>query len=275
MIFQKDSRNPLFVQTQLIFIVYNEYTEQIPLLKERKERISIMYNPDSVFANQELDVTRFLENNSANETLREYAVQMQCYNAGIKEITTKLEILDNEFSTRYEYNPIHHIESRLKTPRSILEKLQRRGLPVSLSAIRKNIFDVAGVRVICNYIDDVYRIEELLTGQSDIRIISRRDYIKQPKENGYRSLHLVIEVPIFLAEGAVNVMVEVQIRTIAMDFWASLEHKLRYKNDLEVSEELRRRLQICAEAIAEVDVEMQEIHQEMRAPRAEEQSGIA
>lgn len=235
-----------------------------------------MYKPDSAFSNHDTDLARLLENSSTRDNLREYAVQMQRYNAGIKEITTKLEILDTEFSTRYEYNPIHHVESRLKSPHSILEKLQRKGLPVSLNAIRKNIFDVAGVRVICNYIDDVYRIEELLTGQSDVRIISRRDYIKQPKENGYRSLHLVVEVPIFLAEGSVNVTVEVQIRTIAMDFWASLEHKLRYKNDLEVSEELRRRLQICAEAIAEVDVEMQAINQELYdTPARSDHSGIA
>ncbi|MBQ8397350.1 MAG: GTP pyrophosphokinase family protein [Clostridia bacterium] len=235
-----------------------------------------MYKPDSAFSNHDTDLARLLENSSTRDNLREYAIQMQRYNAGIKEITTKLEILDTEFSTRYEYNPIHHVESRLKTPRSILEKLQRKNLPVSLNAIRKNIFDVAGVRVICNYIDDVYRIEELLTGQSDVRIISRRDYIKQPKENGYRSLHLVVEVPIFLAEGSVNVTVEVQIRTIAMDFWASLEHKLRYKNDLEVSEDLRRRLQICAEAIAEVDVEMQAINQELYdTPAGSDRSGIA
>lgn len=235
-----------------------------------------MYTPDSAFSNHDTDLARLLENSSTRDNLREYAVQMQRYNAGIKEIKTKLEILDTEFSTRYEYNPIHHVESRLKSPRSILEKLQRRNLPVSLNAIRKNIFDVAGVRVICNYIDDVYRVADLLIGQNDIKLVSRRDYIKEPKENGYRSLHLVVEVPIYLAKGPYNVTVEVQIRTIAMDFWASLEHKLRYKNDLEVSEELRRRLQICAEAIAEVDVEMQEINQELRsAPNKADHPGIA
>ncbi len=228
-----------------------------------------MQTPNSPFVNQDADLGRLLENSSTRDNLRAYSIQMQRYNAGIKEVTTKLEILDNEFSTRYEYNPIHHVESRLKTPRSIIEKLQRKGLPISLNAIRQNITDVAGVRVICNYIDDVYRVESLLLGQSDIRLISRRDYIAQPKENGYRSLHLVVEVPIFLAKGAVNVTVEVQLRTIAMDFWASLEHKLRYKSDQEVSEALRRRLQICAEAIAEVDVEMQEINQEVfHAPKA-------
>lgn len=224
------------------------------------------------------ELFRLLDNSSMMDTMQEYAAQMQRYNAGIKEIKTKLEILDNEFSTRYEHNPIHHIESRLKTPRSILEKLQRKNLPISMTAIRTSLYDVAGVRVICNYIDDVYRVADLLTEQNDIRLIARRDYIKQPKENGYRSLHLVLEVPVFLAEGPVNVTVEVQLRTIAMDFWASLEHQLRYKTDVEVSEDLRRRLQICAEAISEVDVEMQVIHQALQQPAAEgekSQSGIA
>ena len=235
-----------------------------------------MYKPDSAFSDHDTDLERLLENSSTRDNLREYAIQMQRYNAGIKEITTKLEILDKEFSTRYEYNPIHHVESRLKSPRSIIEKLQRKNLPVSLNAIRKNIFDVAGVRVICNYIDDAYRVADLLIAQNDIKLVSCRDYIKEPKENGYRSLHLVVEVPVYLAKGPCGVIVEVQIRTIAMDCWASLEHKLRYKSDLEVSEELRRRLQICAEAIAEVDVEMQAINQELFSTTEKtDQSGIA
>ncbi len=208
--------------------------------------------------------------------MKEFATQMQLYHAGIKEVKTKLEILDDEFSTHYEFNPIHHIESRLKSPRSIVEKLQRKNVPVTMTSLRTELYDIAGVRVICNYIDDVYRVADLLLAQHDIRLVSKRDYIKTPKENGYRSLHLVLEVPIFLAEGPVNVTVEVQLRTIAMDFWASLEHQLRYKTDVQVSEELRRRLQICAEAISEVDVEMQEIHQELRPPLpAATSSGIA
>ncbi len=235
-----------------------------------------MYLADSPNDAHDYDLARLLENTSKRDSMKEYAAQMQRYSAGIREIKTKLEILDTEFSTHYEYNPIHHIESRLKSPRSILEKLQRRNLPVSLETIRTQLSDVAGVRVICNYIDDVYRVAELLTGQSDLRVISLRDYIKTPKENGYRSLHLVIEVPVFLAEGPVNVVVEVQLRTIAMDFWASLEHKLRYKTDIDVSEELRYRLKICAEAISEVDVEMQDIHQALKqSTAAEDQSGMA
>lgn len=225
------------------------------------------------------EMLRMFEDINVLTGMKDYAIQMQIYNAGIREIKTKLEILDQEFSTRYEYNPIHHIESRLKSPRSILEKLGKKNLPVSLDTIRTSLHDIAGVRVICNYIDDVYRVADLLTGQHDIQQITRHDYIENPKENGYRSLHLVVEVPVFLAEGPVNVKVEIQIRTIAMDFWASLEHKLRYKTDVEVSEELRRRLQICAEAISEVDVEMQDIHQALRQPddaeKSTQQSGIA
>lgn len=226
------------------------------------------------------EMLRLFDDISVLTGMKEYAIQMQVYNAGIREIKTKLEILDQEFSTRYEYNPIHHIESRLKSPRSILEKLGKKNLPVSMDTIRSSLHDIAGVRVICNYIDDVYRVADLLTGQHDIRQVSRHDYIKTPKENGYRSLHLVVEVPVFLAEGPVNVMVEIQIRTIAMDFWASLEHKLRYKTDVDVSDDLRHRLRICAEAISEVDVEMQDIHQALRQnddpePHGQARSGIA
>lgn len=199
------------------------------------------------------------------ENIREYLGQMQLYNAGIKEIKTKLEILDDEFRVRYDYNPIHHIESRLKSPKSILEKLERKDIPVTIASIKNEISDIAGVRVICNYIDDINTIANLLIEQNDIKLIKKHDYIENPKENGYRSLHLVIEVPIFLSSGTCNVAVEIQIRTIAMDFWASLEHKLKYKTSNEVSDSLRYRLKKCAEDIAAIDEEMQQIHREIDA----------
>lgn len=182
------------------------------------------------------------------------------YNSAIKEISTKLEILDDEFRIKYEHNPIHHIESRLKSPRSIAEKLKRKGQEISLSSAAKNLTDIAGVRVICYYIEDVYKIAELLCGQNDVKLVRKTDYIKEPKPNGYRSLHLVVKVPIFLSERVEDAPVEIQIRTIAMDCWASLEHQLRYKGVNIEDPELNRRLKDCSDYIAQVDSEMQDIH---------------
>lgn len=192
--------------------------------------------------------------------IQSFMNQMMIYNSGIKEIRTKLEILDEEFQTKFSYNPIHHIESRLKSIKSIVEKVKEKNLPVTLENIRENITDIAGIRVICNYIDDIYRVEELLLNQNDVTLLRRRDYIKAPKSSGYQSLHLIVEIPIFLSDGATPIPVEIQIRTIAMDFWASLEHKLKYKTDNEVAEDLRYRLKICAVAIQELDTEMQNIN---------------
>lgn len=201
------------------------------------------------------------------ENFSEFMLQQQLYRAAIKEMRTKLEILDEAFQVRYDHNPIHHIEYRLKSPKSILEKLHRKALPVSTDSIWENLTDVAGVRVICNYIDDVYRVAELLLKQDDVSLVRVRNYIDYPKENGYRSLHLVVSVPIFLAEKTEHVNVEVQIRTIAMDFWASLEHQLKYKAQDEISQDLRRRLKACAESIASLDIEMQSIHKELQNAR--------
>ncbi len=198
------------------------------------------------------------------QTVRSFAERMQIYRAGIKEIRTKLEILDEEFQTKFSYNPIHHIESRLKTPQSIVKKVKAKGLPVTVESVSANITDIAGIRVICNYMDDIYRVADLLTSQDDITLIRVRDYIKNPKPSGYKSLHLIVEVPIFLSTGSVPIPVEIQIRTIAMDFWASLEHKLRYKTGNDVSPDLRKRLKKCADGISELDAEMQDIHTEIQ-----------
>ncbi len=186
------------------------------------------------------------------------------YESAIHEVKTKLEILDSEFRTKFSYNPIHHIEDRLKSPQSIMEKLRRKGVPFNVDAARANLNDIAGVRVICNYIEDIYTVAELLTAQDDINLISRKDYIDNPKPNGYRSLHLVIETPVYLSDKKEHVNVEVQIRTIAMDFWASLEHELKYKTDTEVSAELAAQLKECAETIAATDVKMQSIYQTLK-----------
>ena len=216
----------------------------------QKEIISDPFSP--MFANYEI-----------TDTLQEFIALQQIYEVGIKEVKTKLEILDDEFKIKHDHNPIHHMEYRLKSVRSILGKLEKRGLEVSLESIVINLTDIAGVRVICNYVSDVYKIADMLIKQSDIKLIKKKDYIKHPKNNGYRSLHLVVEVPIFLAEKVQPIPVEIQIRTIAMDFWASLEHHLRYKADNEVPDGVRDELIECAKTISNLDYKMQGIYEEL------------
>ena len=191
-------------------------------------------------------------------------VDLRCrYQAALTEVKTKLDILNEEFRVRYSRNPIHHMESRIKSPESIAGKLRRKGLePTAENAVR-HLTDLAGVRVVCAYREDVYTIAQLLTSQDDIRLLRSRDYIRQPKPNGYRSLHLIVEIPVFLSTGKQYMPVEVQIRTIAMDFWASLEHRIRYKVDFEVPEDMNRELYDAAQRIAEVDEDMQRIHDRM------------
>ena len=211
--------------------------------------------------------TALVPNTDITDTLQEFMALQQLYDAGIKEVRTKLEILDDEFKIKHDHNTIHHMEYRLKSVNSILGKLEKRGLEVSLDSIVTNLTDIAGVRVICNYVSDVYKIADLLIKQSDIKLIAKKDYIKHPKENGYRSLHLVVEVPIFLAEKVQPTTVEIQIRTIAMDFWASLEHHLRYKADNEVPDGVRDELIECAKTISNLDYKMQGIHEELNKPK--------
>lgn len=186
---------------------------------------------------------------------------VQCrYQAAIREIQTKLEILDDEFQMKHRRNPIHHMQSRMKSIQSMMEKLARRNAPRSIHSAVENLTDIAGIRVICSYLQDVYTVAELLTRQDDIHLLKVRDYIKHPKENGYRSLHLVVEIPVFLSEGRIMVPVEIQIRTIAMDFWASLEHSLRYKALSNVPDDISQELIRTASDIAELDQRMQNIH---------------
>lgn len=193
-----------------------------------------------------------------------FAVQCR-YQAAIREIQTKLEILDDEFQMRHKRNPIHHMQSRMKTIQSMMEKLSRRNAQRSIASAVENLTDIAGIRVICSYVEDVYAVAELLTKQDDIHVLKVHDYIKQPKPNGYRSLHLVLEIPVFLSEGRILVPVEVQIRTIAMDFWASLEHSLKYKAQGMVPEDISRQLVQTASDIAVLDQRMQSIHDQVEA----------
>ena len=190
-----------------------------------------------------------------------YAVLFNQYRSAILEVETKLRVLDNELSLDNEKNPIEVIHTRLKNPESILTKLQRKQLPITFESIQEHILDIAGIRVICDFIDNIYKLEKLLTDQTDITVLKRKDYIRNPKPNGYRSLHLIVSVPVFLASGKRDVPVEVQFRTMAMDFWASLEHKLNYKKDIPGGCEIPERLKKCAEAAAELDLEMMDIRQ--------------
>ena len=225
-------------------------------------------NKKTQSVNRELEPVTTLLPMASQEKIMEQLYQFieleHLYESAIREVKTKLEILDSEFKTKYDYNPIHHIEDRLKSPQSMMEKLQRKGMSFSTENVRATLHDIAGVRVICNYIEDIYSVAEFLTKQDDVTLIKTKDYIKEPKPNGYRSLHLVIETPVFLSDRKEMVHVEVQIRTIAMDFWASLEHQLKYKTDSEVSAELAQQLKDCAETIAATDLKMQSIYQTLK-----------
>ena len=193
---------------------------------------------------------------------RQFEELMMMYQCAILEVQTKLEVLDKEFSARYKRNPISSIESRVKSPMSIFRKLKKNNLEINVKNITRNLNDVAGIRVICNFIDDIYDVVKLLGKQDDIRVVSTKDYIRNPKANGYRSYHMIVEIPVFFAKGKQFMRVEVQIRTIAMNFWASLEHQLRYKMDIESIEgidEISRELLEAADIIAETDQKMQEI----------------
>ena len=195
------------------------------------------------------------------EKMRPFRELMMLYECAMREVSTKFEVLNAEFSVRYNHNPLEAIKTRLKTPLSIAEKLQRNGKPLSVDSIRENLFDVAGVRIICSFPEDIYLLAECLLQQDDIRLIEKKDYIKNPKPSGYRSLHLIVEVPIFLENEKRPMKVEVQLRTIAMDFWASLEHKLRYKKEIPEAEaaQMAEELTECANVIADWDKKMGEI----------------
>lgn len=202
---------------------------------------------------------------------------MSRYRCAIMEVETKFKVLNEELSLQSDHNPIESIKTRLKSPESIFGKLQRKNLPITLEAIEGNLFDIAGVRVICCFIDDIYMLADCLIRQDDVTLIEMKDYIRNPKGNGYRSLHLIISVPIFLQNEKRNMKVEVQLRTIAMEFWANLEHQMRYKKDLapELLEEISAELSACAETSAELDLRMQEIRYtiELSGDDYEEQPG--
>ena len=210
-------------------------------------------------------VVKALVNNNAIDKF-EYNVMpfkrlMAYYKCAIMEVETKFKVLNQEFSLEYDRNPIETIKTRLKSPDSIVKKLAKKDVPLTVESIEKNLNDIAGVRVICSFPEDIYVLADCLLQQDDIKLIEVKDYIKNPKPNGYRSLHLIVEIPIFLKDEKKNMRVEVQLRTIAMDFWASLEHKPSYKKDIPQDEEelLRRELLDCAQISADLDLRMEKI----------------
>ena len=197
------------------------------------------------------------------EATRPFAELMTQYECAIMEIETKLKVLNAEFSLAHSRNPFESIKTRLKSPMSILEKLRRKGFEICLENIENKLFDIAGIRVICSFVEDIYTLEKLLVNQDDIILVERKDYIASPKPNGYRSLHLILDIPIFLSKGKKHMKVEVQFRTIAMDFWASLEHKLKYKKDIENAEEIALELKTCADTISAMDIQMEQIRKKI------------
>lgn len=190
------------------------------------------------------------------ESMVDYKELIMMYTCALKEVKTKFEVLNTEFNVRYSRNPINFINTRIKRTSSILEKLGRKGLEFNIENIESSINDIAGIRVICSYEDDIYFLADALTGQDDIKLVQMKDYIKNPKENGYRSLHLIVSVPVFFSKQTREMKVEVQIRTIAMDFWASLEHQLKYKKDVENEQEIVKQLKACADTIHSTDEKM-------------------
>lgn len=227
----------------------------LPSLREKEHEITRM--PDDL-----VEQLKIVMQNS-----QQFQEMMMMYKCAIREVRTKAEVLNDEMSVRYHRNPISSITSRVKKPESITQKLMRKGLPFTVEAVMTNLSDVAGVRIICEFIDDIYTIAAMLAMQDDLKLIKIKDYIKYPKANGYRSYHMIVEIPVFFSKGKTPMRVEIQIRTIAMDFWASLDHELKYKKNINPEDEeiIAAELLSCADRIAETDMIMQQIRMKLDA----------
>ena len=212
------------------------------------------------FIQQNLEL---LDSERFSEVFHNFQECMMMYSCAIREVRTKFEVLNDHLTVAYKRNPIEMIKSRVKKPDSIIHKLKRKGLEISTKSVMENLNDVAGIRVICSFVNDIYEVANMLTSQDDVTVLEVKNYIENPKPNGYRSYHMIIEVPVFFANKKQNVKVEVQLRTIAMDFWASLEHSMKYKKDIPNPEEIGEELKKCAELIAQTDLKMQAINQQI------------
>lgn len=227
----------------------------LPSLREKEDSVAVLDN----------DIMEKLK--IVMMQSQQFQEMMMMYKCAIREVRTKAEVLNDEMSVRYHRNPISSISSRVKKPESIAQKLYNKGLPFTVEAIMTNLSDVAGVRIICEFIDDIYSIAAMLAMQDDLKLIKIKDYIKYPKPNGYRSYHMIVEIPVFFSKGKTPMRVEIQIRTMAMDFWASLDHELKYKKNIDPQDEevIAGELLTCAERIAETDTIMQQIRMKLDA----------
>lgn len=190
---------------------------------------------------------------------KQYKQIMFFYESGIRQITAKLDILNKEFQFCNDRNPIENVKSRIKTQESIIRKMEKKGLPLTFSCMMNHIHDIAGIRIICPFITDVYQVARLLISQPDVELVEIKDYIRNPKKNGYRSLHMIVSVEVRFSDMVRKVMVEIQLRTIAMNFWASTEHQLRYKKERIFTEEVHKQLKECADIMAQADEKMQKL----------------
>lgn len=220
-------------------------------------------DPGEVMLFPQVDQSIYDRRRQMAGTVVDYREMRMRYSCAIKEVRTKFDVLNSEFNVRYQRNPITSISSRLKSSSSIMKKLDRKNLSFTLENVENNLFDVAGIRVVCSYVDDIYMLAQALAKQDDITVIREKDYIKHPKPNGYRSYHMIVSVPVFFSDRTKPIAVEVQIRTIAMDFWASLEHQLKYKQEVPNQNEIIRQLSDCAEQIASVDKKMWRLRQQI------------
>lgn len=205
-----------------------------------------------------------IKNPKIMEIAQQFARTKVVYNCALKEVTTKFEILNDDLRSRYNRDAIEFITGRIKTLDSIIKKLQKKDLEITIENAMNRLTDIAGIRVICSFISDIYEVAEMFTKQDDIEVIEVKDYIKNPKPSGYRSLHMLVKVPVFFSSERKELIVEVQLRTLAMDFWASLEHQIYYKKSLENAGDIQMRLKRCAEQITELDIEMEDIHKNLQ-----------
>lgn len=245
------------------FLPENEYLET--LFSDISESQLAGLSSGLISAQDSLVAAMFDQSKKIIGGMVEYKELMMMYTCAMKTIKTKFDVLNAEFNVRHQRNPIKFIDTRLKRTASITEKMERNHIRFTLENIESHIHDVAGVRVICSYLDDIYVIAKALTDQDDITVISQKDYIANPKPNGYRSMHLIVSIPVFFADHVKHLKVEVQIRTIAMDFWASLEHQIRYKNQETDRNQIAAELKECAEVISHTDNRMLEIRKKIEA----------
>lgn len=209
-----------------------------------------------------------------NEGIDSWETVMFLYNSALKEVGTKLEILNDEFVHVHKYNPIEYIKSRIKTPESIVKKLKRDGYESTIQNMVSYVKDIAGIRIVCSFTSDIYRLAEMIGKQNDLTVISIKDYIRHPKESGYKSFHMIVTVPIFLSDQVIDTKVEIQIRTIAMDFWASLEHKIYYKFEGNAPDYISQELRECAEIVSNLDAKMLQLNDAILEARAQQVSGL-